>query len=104
MARPSPETIETMADLRVCIDKIDNELVALLAERERYTDRAPDLKAREGIAARAPSRVDTVLANVRGKALASGLDPDLAEAMWRIMIETVIAREEQVIGSEGVDG
>ncbi|MBV2358820.1 chorismate mutase [Thalassococcus sp. CAU 1522] len=93
-----------MADLRVCIDQIDSELVALLAERERYTDRAPDLKAREGIAARAPSRVDAVLANVRDKALASGLDPELAQAMWRIMIETVIAREERVIGKAGVDG
>ncbi len=104
MTRPSPDTIETMADLRVCIDQIDSELVALLAERERYTDRAPDLKAHEGIAARAPRRVDVVLANVRDKARAKGLDPDLAEAMWRIMIETVIAREERVIGKEGIDG
>ncbi|WP_323771643.1 chorismate mutase [Antarctobacter sp.] len=104
MARPAPDTIETMADLRVCIDEIDSALVALLAERERYTDRAPDLKAREGIAARAPRRVDAVLGNVREKAQAQGLDPDLAETMWRIMIETVIAREERVIGKEGIDG
>lgn len=104
MARPAPESIETMADLRVCIDEIDRALVALLAERERFTDRAPDLKAREGIAARAPRRIDAVLANVRGRAQASGLDPDLAEAMWRLMIETVIAREERVIGKDGVDG
>ncbi|SMX40183.1 chorismate mutase [Maliponia aquimaris] len=104
MARPAPDKIETMAGLRVCIDQIDSELVTLLAERERYTDRAPDLKAREGIAARAPRRVEAVLANVRDKARARGLDPDLAEAMWRIMIEAVIAREERVIGKEGIDG
>lgn len=42
--------------------------------------------------------------NVRRKADRQGLDPDLAEAMWRIMIETVIAREERVIGKEGRDG
>lgn len=104
MARPAPETIKTMADLRVCIDEIDSALVGLLAERERYTDRAPDLKAREGIAARAPRRIEAVLDNVRGKALSQGLDPELAEAMWRIMIEAVIAREERVIGKEGIDG
>lgn len=104
MARPAPDTIETMADLRVCIDEIDSALVALLAERERYTDRAPDLKAREGIAARAPRRIAAVLGHVRDKAEAGGLDPDLAEAMWRIMIEAVIAREERVIGREGKDG
>ena len=104
MTRPAPDTIASMADLRVCIDEIDSELVTLLAERERYTDRAPDLKAREGIAANAPRRVEAVLSNVRTKAEASGLDPNLAEAMWRIMIETVIAREERVIGKEGIDG
>lgn len=103
MVRPAADTIETMAQLRVCIDQIDTELVVLLAERERYTDRAPELKAREGIAAAAPSRVEAVLSNVRRKARASGLDPDLAEAMWRIMIETVIAREEHVIGKDGLD-
>ncbi|WP_255564621.1 chorismate mutase [Mameliella sp. CS4] len=104
MPRPSPDTIESMADLRVCIDKIDSELVALLAERERYTDRAPDLKAREGIAARAPRRVEAVLANVEDKARAEGLDTELARAIWTLMIETVIAREERVIGKEGIDG
>ncbi|MBV7395816.1 chorismate mutase [Mameliella sediminis] len=104
MARTPPRDIQSMADLRVCIDEIDRELVQLLAERERYTDRAPDLKAREGIAARAPRRVTAVLDNVRARAEACGLDPELAEAMWTIMIETVIAREERVIGKEGVDG
>jgi isochorismate pyruvate lyase len=38
MSRRTPDEIETMADLRVCID---SALVAQLAERERYTDRAP---------------------------------------------------------------
>lgn len=104
MTRSTADEIETMADLRVCIEQIDSELVSLLAERERYTDRAPDLKAREGIAANAPGRVEAVLTNVREKAQARGLDPELAEAMWRIMIETVIAREERVIGNGGVDG
>ncbi|MCC1493913.1 chorismate mutase [Cognatishimia sp. F0-27] len=104
MTRPDPETIETMADLRACIDQIDSALVALLAERERFTDRAPELKARERIAANAPRRVAAVLTSVRDKAERHGLDPDLAERLWRIMIDTVIAREEAIIGKGGKDG
>lgn len=104
MTRPAPETIESMAELRLCIDEIDGELVRLLAEREGYTDCAPDLKAREGIAARAPRRIEAVLANVGDRARAEGLDPELARAIWTLMIETVIAREERVIGKEGIDG
>ena len=104
MTRPAPATIETMADLRACIDAVDGELMTLLAERLSYTDRAPALKAREGISAAAPSRVQAVLDGVRTRAEALGVDPALAETLWRIMIETVIAREEQVIGKEGMDG
>lgn len=104
MTRPAPETVESMADLRACIDAVDGELMALLAERLRYVDRAPALKAREGISAAAPSRVRAVLDGVRARAEALGVDPALAEALWRTMIETMIAREEQAIGKEGRDG
>ena len=93
-----------MAELRRCIDGIDDQVIALLAERQRLTDRAPVLKAREGIAAAAPSRVAQVLGRVRERAVAAGLDADLAEAMWRLQIEAVIRREEAVIGPGGRDG
>lgn len=102
--RKSPTEIATMAELRTHIDAVDRELVALLARRERLTDRAPALKPAEGIAARAPRRINEVLDNVRQEAMRQGLDPALAERIWRDMIETVIAREEREIGTGGRDG
>ena len=102
--RPAPDDVHSMAELRGCIDAIDDSLLTLLAERSAYTDRAPALKAREGISAAAPGRVAQVLAHVRTKAEARGIDADMVEAMWRTMIETVIAREERVIGKQGRDG
>ncbi|MBV0911262.1 chorismate mutase [Anianabacter salinae] len=103
MPQTDPDNIETMADLRTAIDAVDDRLMALLAERLRLTDLAPTLKQREGISAAAPSRVAEVLSRVRGKADEMGFDPGLAEAMWRRMIETVIAREERVMGKKGQD-
>ena len=103
MPRPAPETVETMADLRAAIDQIDEELMTLLAERLALADRAPVLKQREGISAAAPSRVRQVLDNVRGKAEVAGFDPEMADAMWQIMIDGIIAREERVMGKEGRD-
>ncbi|SHG87562.1 chorismate mutase [Marivita hallyeonensis] len=104
MPRPAPDTVDTMAELRSAIDEIDAELMTLLAERLSFADRAPVLKQREGISAAAPSRARQVLDNVRAKAEVAGFDPDMAEAMWKIMIDGIIAREERVMGKEGRDG
>ena len=101
--RKTADEIETMAELRGVIDEIDGVLLELLAERMTYIDRAPVLKAREGIAANAPGRVADVLAKVRAKAEAAGFDPEVAVAMWQVMIDAMIAREERVIGTKGMD-
>ena len=93
-----PEEIAGMAQLRVRIDNLDRRLVALLAERARLIDRAGELKPAEGLPARIDSRIAAVLANVRAAAAEDGLDPELAEKLWRELIEWSIAREERVLG------
>ncbi len=102
-----PETpadqITTMAELRGQIDRVDAALMDLLADRWAYTERAADLKRHEGIAAAAPARAQAVIARVRADAEARGMDPDMVAAMWSTMIETVIARETALIGTEGKD-
>lgn len=94
-----PQDCETMDELRAAIDALDGALVALLVQRARYIDRAAVLKPAEGLPARIEARVDEVLANVRSCAGAGGLDPDLAERVWRELIEWSIRREEDVMGT-----
>ncbi|MDP5221073.1 MULTISPECIES: chorismate mutase [Ruegeria] len=96
----APQDCETMQDLRVQIDRLDQQLVEMLLERARYIDRASQLKPGEGLPARIPDRVEEVVANVRARAGQSGLDPDLAEQLWRILIDWSIAREERVLGPD----
>lgn len=93
-----PSEIGTMAELRREIDALDRQLVALLAARARLIDRAAELKPGEGMPARITPRVEEVVANARAGAEAQGWDPDLAEAIWRQMVEWSIAREEAVMG------
>lgn len=80
--------------LRVRIDNLDARLVALLAERSRLIDEAARIKKREGLPARIQSRVDEVAENARRMAKEEGLDPDLAENVWRLMMDHFIAQEE----------
>ncbi|MBN2905152.1 MAG: chorismate mutase [Rhodobacteraceae bacterium] len=94
-----PEACQDMTELRVQIDALDRELVALLARRAGYIDRAAELKPGEGLPARIGSRIDDVIAKVRARAGEEGLDPDLAEALWHELIEWAIRREEAAMAS-----
>jgi len=86
-----------MDALRAEIDALDARLVALLATRADYIDRAIALKQTNGWPARIPERVEDVVSKVRSAANVGGLDPELAETLWRQLIDWSIAREAQVI-------
>ncbi|MGI9369815.1 MAG: chorismate mutase [Ruegeria sp.] len=95
-----PQNCASMQQLRVQIDKLDRQLVALLTERTGYIDRAAELKTGAGLPARIPERVEEVVLNVRANADKAGLDPELAENLWRILIDWSITREERVINAD----
>lgn len=94
----SPPECRTMEELRTEIDRVDAALVALLAERAGYIDRAAEIKVGVGLPGRITPRVEKVVANVRGHAEGQGLDPALVEALWRALIEWSIEREEVTLG------
>ena len=89
-----------MAELRVQIDHLDRALVQMLAQRAGYIDRAIALKQQNGWPARIPERVEEVVMNARAAAEGQGLDPALAEDLWRQLVEWSIARESRVIREE----
>jgi isochorismate pyruvate lyase len=88
----SPEDCHSMADLRRAIDALDGELVSLLARRQRYIERAAQIKAVRG-AVRDEARVEEVVARVLARAKEENLSPAIAEAVWRTLIEASIAHE-----------
>ncbi|WP_298914135.1 chorismate mutase [uncultured Roseobacter sp.] len=94
-----PETCHSMAELRVQIDALDVELIALLVARSHYIDRAVDLKKAEGLPARITDRVAEVLGKVSATATAKGLDPELARKLWAELIEWSIQREIRELGA-----
>ena len=93
---------ETMADVRAGIDRLDEDLVRLLAGRAAYIDRAAEIKAEVDLPARIGSRVEEVVGNVRAHAATYGLPPDLVEKFWRRLIDWSIAREESRLGPDSL--
>ena len=98
MQEPSPKAGAALSDLRRQIDALDSELVALLAKRQRCVERVIEIKRAEQLPARVPERIEEVLTRVRELAEAEKLEPDLAIALWREMIEQFIAFEERALG------
>jgi isochorismate pyruvate lyase len=97
MQKPLPKAGAVLSDLRREIDELDSELVALLAKRQRCVERVIEIKRAEKLPARVPERIEEVLTRVRGLAEAQKLEPDLAVAIWREMIEQFIAYEERAL-------
>lgn len=95
-----PADCSTMADIRAEIDRLDEDLVRLFAERAGYIDRAAQIKAQVDLPARIGSRVEEVVGNVRRHAQTYGLPPDLVEKLWRRLIDWSIAREESRLGPD----
>ena len=92
----------TMPEIRAGIDRLDEDLVRLFAERATYIDRASEIKATVNLPARIGSRVEEVVGNVRRHALTYGLPPELVEKLWRRLIDWSIAREESRLGPDSL--
>ena len=75
----------TLGQVRENIDRLDGEIIAAMAEREKYVAEAGRFK-KDPAAVSAPARVEAIVARVRGKAQADGLSPDVAERTFRAMI------------------
>ncbi len=82
----------SLDEVRSNIDRIDRQLVALIAERGAFVRQAAAFK-KTAAEVPAPQRVAQVLAHVRALAGESGADPAVVEATWRAMIGAFIEAE-----------
>jgi len=90
-----PAACGSMEELRVAIDTLDARLVALLAVRQAYIERAAQLKTNRD-QVRDPVRVEDVVAKVIAEGQRAGLSAEIAEPVWRTLIEASIRHEFEV--------
>jgi Chorismate mutase len=95
-----PVDCNNMDELRHQIDKLDVKIIELLSNRSKFIDRATELKKSNGMPARIPERIESVVSNARNAAEELDLDADLVEKIWRILINWSIQREAEIIREE----
>jgi len=98
-----PADCRSMTDIRREIDRVDRALVALMAERQGYIGRAAEIKAERGTV-RDEARIADVVAKVIAEAGRAGLDPSIAEPVWRELIERSIAYEFKAFDKKAASG
>ncbi len=76
----------SLPELRSDIDRIDAAIMQLLAERLSVCREVAELKETAGAPVIQPARVRDVLASRRQWAIDTGVDPDFAEQLFRILL------------------
>lgn len=89
----------TMQDVRREIDRVDRELVKLLAERQTYIEQAGRIKGSRDTV-RDEARIEDVVQKVLATAECAGLSGDIAEPVWRLLIEKSIEHEFAVFDAK----
>ena len=84
-----------LAGLRERLTKLDAELLALVAERQRLSEEVARAKRTSGLPTRDFSRERDVLLHARETAANLGLSPALAETLLRLLIRSSLATQEQ---------
>lgn len=90
---PKAVKCHSLQDVRDNIDRLDEIIVPLLAERIGYVLQAAQFKETRADV-RIPPRIEFIVERVRKFAKAEGMDPDMAESIYRHIMEESIAREE----------
>lgn len=92
MTERVPVPVPEMQDIRAQIDALDKRLVALLAERQKLIVAAGKVKPNRDTV-RDEARIEEVVRLVLAEAEKSGLAREIAEPVWRQLIESSIAYE-----------
>jgi isochorismate pyruvate lyase len=92
----APDDCVTKEDVRAELDRIDQALLGLFAERHRYVTRMAQIKT-DPHEAHDPVRIKAVLDKQRKRAEELGLDEDQAELIWKTLIDWNVNYEKGII-------
>jgi len=98
----------SLSEVRAEIDRLDDQIVALLALRQEQVRRAAAFK-KDAAEVAAPDRRARMMVRLRERATAEGVAPELVDRVWTTMIDAFIElelreHESQVGGPPGASG
>ncbi len=83
---------KTLQEVREEVDKIDTQIVELIAKRNAYIKQAAKFKTSVD-AIKSDERIEEVKQHVRKKAIELEVNPNLIEELFTIMIDEMVETE-----------
>ena len=83
---------KTLEEVRTEIDKLDDQIVELIGNRNSFIKQAAQFKNTVD-EVKAPERINEIIAKVRHKALTMGMSANLLEEIYTIMIDEMVESE-----------
>ncbi len=93
------EVLDELYAIRGSIDNFDAQLVYLLAERFKATQRVGHLKAEHKLPPSDPNREKAQIERLRALAIEAHLDPEFAEKLLNFVISEVIRHHQNISDS-----
>ena len=94
---------KTLGEVRGNIDRLDREIIRLIAARSHYVHEAARFKANPA-QVEAPERAEAVVRKAMAIAAQEGLSPKIAEVTYRAMIRAFIDYEQDIFSAAAAAG
>ncbi|WP_051250733.1 chorismate mutase [Paenibacillus harenae] len=85
-----------LEEWRQGIDRLDGEIIALLAERFKLTEEIGRYKARNKLEAQDPQRESRQFEKIMNLSNRYELNPDYSSAIYRCVMDVVISRHQEL--------
>ena len=95
--RKLPHECTDITEVRNEIDKIDSDIIRLLSERFGYVREVVKYKEKTNEGIEASGRRAAVIDSRREWAEGAGLDPDVIEKIYNILIDYFISEEKKIM-------
>ena len=96
----NPKACESIEEIRDSLDQIDKEIIQLLTDRHQYVNEIVKFKSNDDGGIIAKERQAIVFDQRRAWALERGLDPELIEGIFKLLIEKNIQIQFEIKNKE----
>ena len=94
--------VESLRDLRSNIDKIDREILKILAKRQAEVEQMVSLKKAYNLPVYHPAREEDMISDRRRQAKEAGLDPDYPEEIFRTILRRSRVEQTDSMADKGI--